>query len=78
MLLLVVSLPTAFPLPNQLGRVVLPPLVFRVLAKVPAEGLLTPRRIDGIGDWGQGRDGFVEVWVFEILVNERRFRKFTS
>jgi hypothetical protein len=46
---------------------VLLPLLLLVFAEVALEGLLAPGAVDGVGDWGKGRDGLVLAGVAEEL-----------
>lgn len=55
------------PFLDQLGGVVLLPLLLLVFAKVALERLLAPGAVDRVGDWGECRDGFVFAGVAEEL-----------
>ena len=52
---------------DRLGSVVLLPAPPFVLPKVSAKRLLTPRRIDRVGDRREGGYGFVPAWVLQEL-----------
>lgn len=56
-----------FPLLDQLGGIVLLPLLQVVLAEVPLEGLLAPGAVDGVGDRSERRDRLVFAGVFQEL-----------
>ena len=55
------------PFLDQLGCVVLLPLLLLVFAKVALERLLAPGAVDRVSDWGECRDGFVFAGVAEEL-----------
>jgi hypothetical protein len=72
---------TPVPLLNQLGSIMLLPLILLVVAKVPGKRLLAPGAVDGVCDGREGRDGFVFSGVAEELgwsVEDQNIVKFIT
>lgn len=55
------------PLLDELGSVVLAPLLFLILAKVPREGLLAPVAVRGVRNRSERGDGLVLSGVLQEL-----------
>lgn len=57
----------ALPLLDELGSVVLCPLLLLVLAEVSGEGFLAPVAVAGVGNWSEGGDRLVLARVLQEL-----------
>lgn len=60
---------TPTPLLNQLGSIVLLPLILLIIAEVALERLLAPGAVRRVRDRREGRDGLVLAWVTEELMD---------